>query len=596
MKRALSTVLVALLTLGGRVEARETAALSAQAVAAYQLLEVVAPDAVPGEFDSGALPLRCATPLAVAAANARSGADPLTDRLLARALQRPFLEHEIVSPAGYFRVHYDVDGREAVDPTDDDGNGVPDYVDLTAMIADSAWQVQIEQLGYNTPPSDGGAGGGNEVDIYILDLGRTQNYGITFPTSSGAAGPSFVEIDNDYTDAIFGNTYICPGHSGTRGADALRVTVAHELFHVVQFGYYQGSDGRWWQEASATWMEDVCYPAQDDYLQYVCSFVLSPGRALDSGFPGADFHAYGAAVFAHFLDQRYGRDLIRGVWEEHSSRRNASLDNFDRALVDYNGTVLGVTGTEAGIERAFSDLAVWSWFVGERFRDDYFTDGDAYPDYFVPGSPVAAKTVVSDDGRLDHMATRYVRFEPRLLTGGATIDTELSRGRWRRRLLLVSPDSVEVRDLGEDGAVTLAGWDAYDEVVLVISNVDVIGIGYEYEVMVEYDPDLSGAPAPLSTVLRPGQPNPYRPTGRDAGVLIPFELRVPSTRTRLSVFAVDGQLVWRYVFPGALSASRHTKRWDGTNENGALVAPGIYYVILETDRDARSRPLAVVRN
>ena len=50
------------------------------------------------------------------------------------------------------------------------------------------------------------------------------------------------------------------GTAAAAASDALRVTLAHEFFHVVQFGYYQGLDGSWWQEATATWMEDVIHP------------------------------------------------------------------------------------------------------------------------------------------------------------------------------------------------------------------------------------------------------------------------------------------------------------------------------------------------
>ena len=540
-------------------------------------------------------PRFCGTALAVVAAEARQGADPLVSRLLASALQRPSQEHELVSPSGHFRVHYDMSGRDAVDDVDEDNNGIPDYVDRTMAIADSSWELQINVLGYRTPPSDGGAGGGDEVDIYIVDLGRRQNYGITYPMSSGATGPSYLEVDNNFTDAIFGHTFICPGFSGTREEDALRVTLAHEFFHVIQFGYYQGSDGSWWQEASATWMEDVAYPDLNDYLQYVCSFLLVPGRAIDSGIPSADFHSYGAAVFAHFLDQRFGRDVIRWIWDEHSSRRSARLDNFDSALRNYSGTVLGVENvSDSGIEAAYSEMGVWAWFVGDRFREGFFSEGDRYPSEFVDSFPVTAKVAVSDSGRLDHMSRVYIRLEPSLLPGGATIDTELARGRWRRHLLLVSADSVEVRSLGDTGGISLAGWDAWEDVILVISNVDVIGIGYDYEVIVTYDPELVDGPAPGALVLETGVPNPFRP-GLHGVTFITFELDRASVQTQLTLFAADGALVRQFNL-GSRSARRHSVRWDGTNEDGSFVASGIYYAVLQADGVERRKPLAVIRD
>ena len=539
-------------------------------------------------------PQFCGTPLAVAAAEARQDADPLARGLLASALKRPDLDHQVVSPAGHFRLHYDMTGRDAVDTTDNDGNGIPDYVDLAAVVADSAWQLQIDVLGYHVPPVDGGIGGGNEVDVYLVDLGQGGNYGITYPISNGGSGPAYFKVDNDFSNTIFGGSFICPGYSGTRGTDALRVTLAHEIFHVIQFGYYQGSDGSWWQEASATWMEDVAYPQLDDYLQYVCSFLLNPSRALDSGIPSADFHSYGAAVFGHFLDQRYGRDVIRWIWEEHQRRQSARLDNFDSALRNYNGNVLGVEDvSDAGIEGAYCDLGVWSWFVGDRFREGFFEDGASYASEFTPAFPVAAKVALSDSGRLDHMSRAYIRLEPQLLPGGATIDTELARGRWRRQLLLISADSLKVRDVGTSGSISIWGWDAWDEVVLVLSNVDVVGIGYEYEVIVTYDPELNDGPAPNVLALESGVPNPFRP-GQHDGTYISFELDQASTQTRLTLFAADGALVRRFDL-GERSARRHSVRWDGTNEDGVLVAAGIYYTVLQADGVEARKRLAVIR-
>jgi len=551
--------------------------------AARQLLELEAAE-----------PQFCGTALAVAAAEARQGADPLVGGFLTSALQRPELEHEIVSPSGHFRVHYALVGRDAVDDVDENSNGIPDYVDRTVDIADSSWALQIDILGYRAPPSDGGAGGGDEIDIYLSDLGRRLNYGITYPISSGASGPAYLVVDNNFTDAIFGNTSICPGFSGTREEDALRVTLAHEFFHVIQFGYYQGSDGSWWQEASATWMEDVAYPDLNDYLQYVCSFLLVPGRALDSGIPSADFHAYGAAVFAHFLDQRYGRDVIRWIWEEHQSRRSARLDNMDSALRNYNGTVLGIENvTDYGIEAAYSEMGVWAWFVGDRFREGFFADGDRYPSEFVDSFPVTSKVAVSDSGRLDHLSRVYIRLEPRLLPGGATIDTELARGRWRRHLLLVSTDSVEVHNLGDTGGLSLSSWDAWDDVVLVISNVAVVGIGHEYEVIVTYDHELLDGPAPSQLELESSVPNPFRP-GQHEATFISFELDRASVRTRLTLFTADGTLVRQFEL-GSRSARRHSVRWDGTNQDGSFVASGIYYAVLQADGEERRKPLAVIR-
>ena len=517
----------------------ETSRLSAEAETAYRLLEVTEPEAVPPTSVPAAVPHYCGTPLAVAAVEARASADAFAGRLLARALQRPSLAHEVVSPSGRFRVHYDTEGPDAVGPADADGNGLPDYVDLTLAVADSAWHVQVEDLGYRKPPTDEGFGGGDEVDIFLTDLGRSGRYGLTVPLSDGDRGPAYLEIDNDFENPVFGTDRRCRGYPGSRGPDALRVTLAHEFFHVVQFGYYQRLDGSWWQEATATWMEDVIHPGANDYFQYLCDFLGSPGRALDGGDPQVDFHAYGASLFAFFLDQHYGREVVRRSWEEHGRRRSAALNNLDRALRDFQGEA-GVSGPEAGLEGAFFEFAIWSWFVGDRAREGFFAEGDLYPTRDEPTFPVTAGAAVTDRGAVDHLASRYLRLAPRLLPGGATLRIDQAGGRWRNVLLLAAPDALDVRDLRADRMVTVHGWDAWEEVVLVLSNGDLAGRGYEYEVVVEYDPGLvgEGVEPPLASRLD-AWPNPFRPA-LHGEVLIPFALHRPSAAGRLTLYAADG--------------------------------------------------------
>ena len=100
--------------------------------------------------------------------------------------------------------------------------------------------------------------------------GAVGRYGFTYPERAGRTSSSYLEIDNDYANPIY---------QQTKGLDALRVTIAHEFHHAIQFGYYQGSDSIWWQESTSTWMEEVVYPDVDDYLQYLPSFLGSSPRA-----------------------------------------------------------------------------------------------------------------------------------------------------------------------------------------------------------------------------------------------------------------------------------------------------------------------------
>jgi hypothetical protein len=415
--------------------------------------------------------------------------------------------------------------------------------------------------------------------VHLVELGRVGAYGYTYPEANGTTTYSYLELDNNYTDAIYRQT---------RGLDALHVTVAHEFSHAIQFGYYQGSDGIWWQEATSTWMEEVAYPEVDDYLQYISSFLLSPERSLDSGsrLASSDFHIYGAALFAHFLQQRYERDLIRRIWAEIAARASASMEHFDRVLR---------TVASGGMGSATAEFAVWNYLTGDRYRDGYYPEGDKYPAakrVELSVDPALSMKPIVHDGSVDHLGSTYLSLDPGLLGGGITLDLTGSRGVWHPQVLLLSRDRIEIRPLTGSSAV-VPSWDQYDNVVLVLTETDLTGVAFGYSASVTYDPGLIDAPPPEAFALRASFPNPYRP---DLGgvATIPFDLHESSQTNRLAIYGSDGQLVWQRDL-GQRPARTHRETWDGCNQDGEPVGSGIYYYVLETDQAKAARALALVR-
>ncbi len=81
---------------------------------------------------------------------------------------------------------------------------------------------------------------------------------------------------------------------------------------------------------------------------------------------------------------------------------------------------------------------------------------------------------------------------------------------------------------------------------------------------------VSGAPAPAAPALAlRAHPNP----ARDA---VTFALALPARgEARVSVFAVDGRHV-RTLVAGALPAGAHAVPWDGRDDAGRAVPPGLY--------------------
>jgi hypothetical protein len=99
-------------------------------------------------------------------------------RLPMAAVSRQTRQRNSVSPQGHFRVHYDRDGANAVDPVDGNANGIPDYIDSTLYYLDMAWQVEIVEMGYK-PPTDKGIQS-PEVDVFVSELDSAY-YGVAYP-------------------------------------------------------------------------------------------------------------------------------------------------------------------------------------------------------------------------------------------------------------------------------------------------------------------------------------------------------------------------------------------------------------------------------
>ena len=562
-----------------RIEAAYAAGeLDLETALIYQVLSVRAPDQLPAIYrESGGLAV-CGTPHLVQAMSAAPNLSADFQARLAKLVKnRPDAQHSLLSPSGHFRVHYDTAGVNAVSSRDDDANDIPDYIDRTLSILDSTWVLEIEQLGYNPPPSDNGLGGGDEYDVHVVELGVGRSfYGFAYPGTSGATTYSHLEIDNNFTD---------PGYKQTRGLDALRVTIAHEFHHALQFGYYATFDGSWWQESTSTWMEEVAYPHIDDYLQYLTYFLGEPQRALNSG-PYQSLHTYGSAIFSLFLDQRYNRELNRLIWEEVGRRKSVNLDHFDRVIRQVEPGGLGVV---------VGEFAVWNYFTGTRYRDEYYAEGDKYPTVPTRDIAVAAETVVRDTSLVvEATGSAYLRLEPQLRPGGVDLFFDANQGGWRRHLLLVGPDSVSVQLVSEP-TIRVSSWDQFDEIVLVATSAKHTGLAYQHLFTAQFDPDLTDAPTALATLLKPNYPNPFRP-GQHPHTRLAFDLAFPSRKTRLALFTANGTLVWEQDLGERAARADHAVLWDGRNDAGNLVASGIYHLLLEADGTAAKRTLAVVRD
>jgi hypothetical protein len=229
--------------------------------------------------------------------------------------ERPDLPEEWTTPEGNFKIHYTTLGDDAVNPMCTNQYDVPDWVYETGKTAEYSYRLLIDTLGFSPPPVDSKEGA--EIDIYIKNWAGSY-YAMTYPedevqgTERQYDYTSYMVIDNDYTED---NYY-------THGYDALRVTVSHEFFHMIQLGYnwWEGNglpgvnyyDGdRYFLEWCSVWFEERAWPSVNDYYNYLDSFFNNPNQSL--WYTDYD---YSLGFFLRYiLDKYIGEENLVKVWE-----------------------------------------------------------------------------------------------------------------------------------------------------------------------------------------------------------------------------------------------------------------------------------------
>ncbi|MCE7935520.1 MAG: hypothetical protein DYG96_13160 [Chlorobi bacterium CHB2] len=281
---------------------------------------------------------------------------------------RPFLPFSVPSRNNHFLIHYTQTGADAVSKVDNNANGVPDYIDSVDFYMEYAWQIEIEEYGFQAPPPDnqksGEGGPDSRLDVYVCNM-PSGFYGAAFPETqnqlSDGRVPSFLVVDNDYDPAVY---------KQTSGIAALRVTTAHEFNHMVQFGYrcaiapLSTISQKALYEATSVWFERVVHPDVDDYEQYTDAFLEAPQKygfatnEVDDGVTG-----YAHMLYLEYLSKQFGKSVVREIWEEFRSRE--SLSAIDAAL----------RKRSFNLQNSWCQFAEWCYYTGKRARDtQYFYD------------------------------------------------------------------------------------------------------------------------------------------------------------------------------------------------------------------------------
>ena len=269
-------------------------------------------------------------------------------------------------------LHYVKSTTDAPPLTDDNADGIPDWVRHNLDVMESVWGYEVNKLGYRAPAKDTNAphhGPDGRFDVYLANLGDQGLYGYCAPEwrvgSQKNRASGFCVLDNDFSTAEFGAP---PNNS-------LRVTAAHEFFHAIQFNYDYNED-HWIMEVSSTWMEERYADDVNDNRQYIAyGQEKKPGIPLDV-FQSSGLAQYGNWVFFERLTKKYGFGAVKNIWSR--------LDGTNGKPNNYS--IQGVKNYLKSKGMAFPKF--YAWFgAGNIFPKTFYSEGAATA--YQPGAPIA---------------------------------------------------------------------------------------------------------------------------------------------------------------------------------------------------------------
>jgi hypothetical protein len=298
---------------------------------------------------------------------------------------KPDLPFSYVSNNNHFRVHYTLSGSDAVDSVDLNRNGIPDYVDATAETLEYTYTIQIDSMGFPSPPNNG-ENGMDPYDVYLIDLSKQGYYGLTTSELSlpGSTNQhrytlTYIELDNNYSKAD--KTGNGSPSFNTFELDALKITAAHEFQHAIHLANYGMNDQLYdvsLYEMFCTWIEAYHYPEIKDYHYYVKNFFLQPKEyRFGQRYSTNVASGYANALFFEYLHEKS---------KEKSLGFRPLLDfwvNIDRMVLPYRALELSLAYNGLPLHELWCGYLERVYHTGKRAQGKdprtLFNDAESFP-------------------------------------------------------------------------------------------------------------------------------------------------------------------------------------------------------------------------
>jgi len=466
-------------------------------------------------------------------------------------LSRPQLHASIVSPSGFFRIHFDTSGVNKP-------NYVPELsleqnLAEVALAFDSSYNFEVNKLGFLTPRGDNGQGGDDKYAIYIINI---SDYGYTDYEGSNI---SYAVIDNDYTI-----------HK-TAGLDGMRVTAAHEFHHGIQLGNYVNSireADRYYYEITSVAMEEFVYDSINDYYYYMPGYFNNPQRS----FNRTAGRGYDLGIWHIYLKDRFGINIVKEIWEGMSN--TSAIESLSKVLINYGSS----------LKDEFNKFGLWNYFSGNRAKQGkYFEEAAFYPSIkpmsifnFTP--PLNSYQIATEP-----IVNNYLIFaNTQTLDTLTAIITHSDNNAAVSTPALTSPFGLELFTYAESGSNRIIG-DYHSK--LTTSTEDKYFQSYVFNNEEVSNPDF------FREELDYAFPNPFY-YSKNEFIFLPASI-TSEENVELSIYSVDMNLIYSGSKLINRSNEKVTIPWDGLDNKGSQIPSGIYLFVTKSGDSIKKGKLVI---
>ena len=482
-----------------------------------------------------------------------------------KILQKPELQDSLITPNGYFKIHYDAAG---INKPSYDNLAVNECLSLISQTLDSVYNFEIKYLGYPFPNHDQ-----SPYDIYITSS-TSGSYGYTQPDVETGAGTfsSYIVVHNNYLNFQ------------THGINGARVTLAHEFYHAIQIAdyiYRYNLDG-FFYELSSTAMEDFVYNTINDYYNYLPYYFNNTESAFGCSDCNGGEQEYALAIWNIFLRDRFGNNDIKNGY--NLLKRQWQLMPQMRALAAINNSILEYGST---YRKEFNEFGIWLFYTNYRAVNGlYFKEAANYPLLNILNEVGSIPNNIIN-GSAFPTSENYLRFTQKTSTNNFdTLDVIISNSDYRNGIDSLSRQFAYQLSVSYNPTASANNYDA-----TVSSNNNSV---WSSTVILNNNIIIRDTtnPAPPAVSADYAYPNPFF-YSLNNHIEIPTSVN-DYRKVDLDIFTVSMKLVYSindFAAPGKRGS--YVLRWNGRDSKGESLPSGVYIYYTKAGSNTTSGKIVI---